>query len=424
MQTYKIAIVGSGISGLSAGQRLAKIGHEVTVFERFDEPQSIGAGILLQPSGLVALEMLGLLEPIEAKAARIDALLGETKRGQRIMDVRYADVWPAAYALGIHRGNLFSVLYDAAIAAGVQLQCATEISGIDPLDNGRYICRSRGGKMFGEFDGVIIANGTQSRLRACLNVKQQDVPYPWGALWTICPDAEQRYRGALLQRYDGASVMIGVLPSGMHPQTGTPCVSFFWSLKTKDYPGWRMAPLDVWKNHVLGYWPELDYLIGNITVSAGFTFAAYGDVIMNRWHDGALVCIGDAGHGMSPQLGQGANLALIDAVTLADCIAQSPNLPQAFAAYTRRRRRHLKYCQLASRWLTPFFQSDSHFAAFARDLSFPLLNKVPYLYKQAIRTVAGVKSGLVFGKSVFDPAQKGLSFARSAPRKGSEALRK
>jgi 2-polyprenyl-6-methoxyphenol hydroxylase-like FAD-dependent oxidoreductase len=91
MAPHKIAIVGSGMAGLSAGMLLAKLGHHITLFERFDEPKSIGAGLLIQPSGLVALDRLGLRAEVEAKAVRIENFLGTTTGGRRVMDVRYAE---------------------------------------------------------------------------------------------------------------------------------------------------------------------------------------------------------------------------------------------------------------------------------------------------------------------------------------------
>jgi 2-polyprenyl-6-methoxyphenol hydroxylase-like FAD-dependent oxidoreductase len=399
-QRYKIAIVGSGMAGLSAGMLLAKLGHEITLFERFEEPKSIGAGILIQPSGVVALERLGLLAEVQAKAARIDAFFGSTLSGRRVMDVRYADGWPQAYGLGVHRANLFRALYNGARDSGISVQCGTSITEVVTAGE-HYICRN-GADEFGAFDAVIVANGTASSLRAQLKVKQRNIPYPWGALWAICPDPEQRYRHMLMQRYHGASIMIGVLPTGLHPETNIPCVSFFWSLRVADHAAWLNGDFGAWQAQVLRYWPELEYLMQGMAQASTLTFASYGDVLMNRWHDGALLCIGDAGHGMSPQLGMGANLALLDSLVLADCVAQAGSLPEAFARYSRERRGHLRYNQFVSRWLTPFFQSDSRLAAALRDAAFPLLRRIPPLYKEALRTIAGVKTGLLFDSSLVD----------------------
>lgn len=250
------------------------------------------------------------------------------------------------------------------------------------------------------FDAVVIANGTQSRLREQLGISQTCKPYPWGALWAICPAEDEVLSPALVQRYQAASMMIGVMPTGVNPETGKHCVSFFWSLKREDLARWHATPLENWKAEVLRYWPELDRLLARITARNQLAFATYADVRMSRWHDGNVVVIGDAAHGMSPQLGQGANLALLDAFALSCCVAEHGEVADAFSMYSKMRRRHLRFYQHASRWLTPMFQSDSHVAAWLRDWSFPLVNRFSFARREAVRTVAGLKTGLIFDKSV------------------------
>ena len=56
------------------------------------------------------------------------------------------------------------------------------------------------------------------------------------------------------------------------------------------------------------------------------------------WHHGPVVLVGDALHAVSPNAGQGASLALEDAMVLAQCLRDLPDLEQAFATYERLRR--------------------------------------------------------------------------------------
>ena len=115
----------------------------------------------------------------------------------------------------------------------------------------------------------------------------------------------------------------------------------------------------------------------------------------------------------SPQLGQGANLALIDAAVLADCLREEPSLAAALAAYAEQRRAHTRFYSYASRWLTPFFQSDSRVAALVRDLTFPIAGKVPYVRREMVRTLCGMKTGLF---THLDPGQWHPDYALGTPR--------
>jgi 2-polyprenyl-6-methoxyphenol hydroxylase-like FAD-dependent oxidoreductase len=397
-----LAIIGCGTAGLAAGIALARLGHRVTLFERFKEATPVGAGILLQPTGLAALRRLGLLEQMEATGARIEAMEGETVRGRRIMDVRYRDAWPEAYGLGVHRGNLFRLLFDAAVQAGVEMELGREVVELRPGDKPRLLFDD--GRESPAFDAVIVANGTQSTLRKHLKIPSRNTPYPWGALWSICDAGSVTLRPVLEQRYRAASMMIGMLPTGTHPNTRRPCVSFFWSLKAADYARWKSGDFRAWQYEVVGHWPEAEPVVMSLTGPESLAFATYADVVMPRWHAGRAVIIGDAAHGMSPQLGQGTNLALLDALALGECVTEKATLEEAFASYTRRRRGHLRYYQWASRWLTPFFQSDSRVAAAVRDAFAPLLHRIPFTYKESLRTIAGVKTGILFEKPLYPGA--------------------
>jgi len=81
-----VAVIGAGIGGMAASIFLARAGHRVTLFERFPEPKPVGAGLLLQPTGLAVLERLGLLDTVLASGARVDRLFGTIPGGRTILD--------------------------------------------------------------------------------------------------------------------------------------------------------------------------------------------------------------------------------------------------------------------------------------------------------------------------------------------------
>jgi 2-polyprenyl-6-methoxyphenol hydroxylase-like FAD-dependent oxidoreductase len=387
----KVGIVGCGTAGAAAAIMLARQGAEVSVFERVPEPKPVGAGIMLQPTGQAVLARMGLLQPIAERGARIDRLWFRTPSGRTIVDLQYAAIDHAWHAYGIHRGLLFDTLYTAACRE-VTVSTGCEMRGLRRDGAATYlVCKD--GSERGPFDLIIIADGAVSELRTAAGTTKRDAQYPWGALWFVADDPTGVYTRELYQIGVRSHRLYGVLPTGRGPHGETPVVSLFWSLPVRDVEAWRQTPLETWKAEVRALDPRIDLVLDKITDHAQVTFARYRDVQMTRWHDRGVVFIGDAAHATSPQLGQGANLALVDACVLADSIRISPSIDAALDLYASQRRKHLRFYQRMTRWLTPFFQSDHRLLGLLRDWTFPIANAIPPLRNHMIKTMAGVSTG-------------------------------
>lgn len=390
----RIAVVGGGTAGAASALFLARAGHRVTVFERVPEPTAVGAGILLQPTGMHVLQSLGLFDEILAHGAHIDKLYGTTPTGKTVLDVRYRDFAQGSFGLGLHRGALFSVLWNAVKRSQIEMRTGVEVTRCDQ-QTGRA-------KLFGdvqelgEYDCVIVANGTHSHVRDSLNVPAKVTPYPWGALWAVVPD-DGSTSGMLRQWLRNAEQMLGLMPTGRNYGDAQSVISFFWSLPVDQLATWREQGLQQWKEAVLKLAP-IQHVLDHIKTPEQLTFASYADVQMTYWHDRHAVCIGDCAHATSPQLGQGANLALIDAMTLAQCFDASDNVTQALQLYSCTRKSHLRYYQSASRLLTPLFQSHSKLGSSLRDLGMGLVCRTPFLKQQMALTLSGTKTGWVLGR--------------------------
>jgi 2-polyprenyl-6-methoxyphenol hydroxylase-like FAD-dependent oxidoreductase len=374
--SLQIAIVGAGFAGLACATLLARAGHSVTVFEKFAAPKPMGAGILIQPTGLAAIRLLGIEEEILAHGAKITHLYGVNPGGRRVIDIQYQKWQPASYGLGLHRGVLFNALWNAADKAGVTVQTGTEVQQLSSL---------------GAFDLRVIADGANSLLRKQTGLKVKDTVYPWGAVWAVLPEAKLSYGNTLWQWYRQANQMLGIMPTGLEPGGNTPVVSLFWSLRADQFPALRQAGLAAWKRTVLALNPACAELLSSITSMDQLAWARYHDVAMPRYHTHSDVVIGDAAHATSPQLGQGTNLALLDAVALAQCVGSADDLASALAAYTRARAGHLHFYSQASRLLTPLFQSDLTVLPWLRDRLMAHSAALPVLKGINLQTLVGVR---------------------------------
>lgn len=391
MQLGKVAIIGYGTAGQALAVLLARAGMDVQVFEQAAAPGPVGAGFLLQPSGLQVLWRMGLLDPVLAHGAVVHRLFGQSAGGRTVMDIRYAGLDQRLFGLGMQRGALFELL-DAAWQPRGHLHGGVRVTGTDPELRRLHDAQ---GRQYGPFDLIIAADGANSCLRGVPAAVPRDQPYPWGARWCLLDAGDWPHVTELRQRYDGTRKMAGLLPVGTRPGDATPRLSFFWSLRSDAQQAWEAQPLQVWKQELDMLWPEASGRLQSIQAHGQLLRAAYRDSVVSAWSRGRLVLAGDAAHAMSPQLGQGVNMALLDAWSLATQLQQHSTLDQALAAYQQQRRAHVRIYQFWSRWLTPLFQSGHDRLALLRDVLLGPLGKLPPGKGHLLRVLSGTQHGVL-----------------------------
>jgi 2-polyprenyl-6-methoxyphenol hydroxylase-like FAD-dependent oxidoreductase len=398
LNRFDIGVVGAGFAGAAAALFLAERGHRVTVYEEAAHPEPVGAGILMQPSGLSVLADLGLLDGALARGSRVESLQCKTPSGRPVLDLSYRDLFPAWSGLGMHRGALFELLHDQLSPRGVTVVAGASVRSSRLVPRGiRPILQD--GTELGQHQLLVVADGARSALRRRIQGAQA-TPYPWGALWFVGRDPDSIFAGSLQQVAEGTTTLLGFLPCGLGPTRAgnVPLVSLFWSLPVADFRR-RDFELSRWKARVLELEPRAEQLLEQINHERQLLPASYFNVQLPRFDAERLVFIGDAAHATSPQLGQGTNLALEDARALASCVSGSRELADGLALFNAERRSHASYYQLASWGLTPFFQSDFSALGPIRDALLGALCRFPPSRRLMLQTLAGVQRGFL-GRTV------------------------
>lgn len=392
--SLEIGIVGCGVAGQAAASFLADAGHRVTVLERFEQPRPVGAGLLLQPTGLSVLRALGLEDDALAAGARIDGLFGENPKGRPVLDLAYGDLHPEAFGLGIRRSVLFDLLHRRLLASGARLVTGVEIVDVG-REGARAIAIDRKEGRHGPFDLLIVADGAHSALRGRVMPAARAPLYPWGCIWTTVADRQAfGAAGLLRQRFAGSTTMMGILPVAPDKLT------MFWSLPAADLAADRPLDLEAVRREALWLWPEAAAIIEYAVAGDDFSRATYRHVSLPRWNEGPVLFMGDAAHGTSPQLGQGANLGLLDAHALGRSLAETSDLAQAMGLFARRRGPASNFYRTASHLLTPFFQSDRQVLGLVRDLTLRHACQAPVVRPMMASVLAGLRRGWLSADSL------------------------
>jgi len=411
---------------------MARAGHHVDIFERASPLKPIGAGLLLQPTGQHVLAKLGVIDQIIATSSPVLHLRGVNTRGRVVLNAHYRDLearrgltqasgkpsdeGQTICGRGITRGALHAALLLAMRTPGdksgpINLHEGVEIAAVRH-DGQHARITTIAGQSHGPFDIVAVCDGARSKLRPAW---AKSKPYRYGALWCVALDYNNAFANTLSQVYDSTTAMVGFLPTG-NPHAldadataanGPKTVSLFWSMPIDEIPALKAAGLDAWKDRVQNLAPHAADILEQISSLDQLIASPYFDAVSHPCCDGPIVYLGDAGHAMSPQLGQGANLALWDALVLTELLAwRDTTLPSprsrpdplpitaTLKQFSKVRRDHVRFYRWASMLLTPWFQSDARLLAPLRDALMAPVMSVPWLRRQMLESLAGIKTGV------------------------------
>ena len=343
----RIAIIGGGSGGLTAGIALQKAGFAPVIYERAPQFGEVGAGISLSPNAVKGLASIGLSDFLESTANEpLHQLLFHGLTGEILQDINRENCrgqYGGPY-LQMHRADLMDGLVDAFGLSNCRLGRA--LTGLSQ-DESHVELRFEDGSSE-TADIVIGVDGLRSVIRDILF----DTPEPefsghvaWRALIPgdrLGPRATERTN----VNHIGAGQNLVT-----YPVRGTDLVNLValtradgWveeSWNAKAEPSELAAIFKGWTDYVTD-------AIAAIGKDDLYRWGLFIRSPLKQWVKGRVALLGDAAHPMLPYMGQGASSAIEDGVVLGRCFAASANPIEALGLYEKARVERAAFLQAES----------------------------------------------------------------------------
>lgn len=335
-------IIGGGIGGLTAAIALRAQGIAVDVIERDPTWSVYGVGIIQQGNVVRAMAELDLIDAYLGAGFGFDHVEICMPTGQVVATIptpRLVDRLPAN--VGIGRRALQKVLGDRVKAAGAAIRLGVTAETID--DDGAGVDVRFSDVSEGRYDFVVAADGLYSQTRAAVLPDAPAPQFTGQAVWRYNFPRPPEVTG--LRVFNGPTG-VGLVPLSselMYMYVTTPEPENPWYPREGLAAAMRSKLADVPA-------PMIRSLAEQITDDEDVVYKPLEWLFVDGpWARGRVVLLGDAVHATTPHLGQGAGMAIEDAIVLADELSKGGAVEAAFERYRDRRFERCRYIVDASR---------------------------------------------------------------------------
>lgn len=331
-----VLIIGGGVAGPVTAIALQKAGINATIYEEYGRgADGVGAFLTLAVNGIAALGTLDLHPLVRDKGfATTKMSLGMGGR-KPMAEFGFGVALPdGTSTLTITRAELYGALRDEAVRRGIQVEYGKRLVSATPTKDGVTAKFADGTTAHGDL--MVGADGLRSAVRKIID---PNAPAP-------------RYVPLLNAGGYAKGLGLDIEPGHMHMVFGrelfyayvaNPNGDVWWFAnprQPKELSREELAAVP-WRDRLLELFATEASLARDLVNASDEIFAGWNTYDFPKvptWHQNQMIIIGDAAHATSPASGQGASMAIEDAVTLAMCLRDNASVPNAFASYESLRR--------------------------------------------------------------------------------------
>ncbi len=338
-RTKKAIIIGGGVAGPVAAMALGRAGIDSVVYEAYSKgADKAGAFLTFSSNGLDALRAIDAHGLVLAEGFPTPRMEIQSGTGKHLGSVPNGGTLPdGTVSQTLKRADLYRALRDEAIRRGARVEYGRRLVDAETTPDG-VVARFEDGTR-AEGDLLIGADGIHSRVRRVIDPAAPKARYiPLLNTGGFAGGVDVRAEPGTFRMVFGKRAFFGyaVHPSGEvwwfanPPRSDEPTDAELAAITSER---WREMLIDLFSEDAS---PAVEIIRATLGRLSGW--ATYDLPSVPRWHRGKMIVIGDAAHAAAPSSGQGASMAIEDAVALARCLRDLPDSGQAFDAYERTRR--------------------------------------------------------------------------------------
>ncbi|QHT46404.1 hypothetical protein M662_07830 [Bacillus sp. SB49] len=330
----RVLIVGGGIGGLSTAIALGKLGIKTEIVEVKQDWQVYGVGIFQPPNALRALNELNVAKRCLEEGYSFEGMAYCDAEGNRFAEPESPKIAGYPGLNVISRKKLHDLLLEEALSYDTTMRMGTTVESFNHIEQGVSVQLTDGTVQ--TYDLVIGADGANSRMRDLL-FGSIEKSYVGQAVWRYKLPRLEGVETSIL--YYGEKAKAGLVPMSEQEM---------YLLLTTSEPGNPRMPEDrlheLLLDRIDGFGGQVAAIKPWITDPDAVVYRPIFDhMLQSPWYEGSVLLIGDAAHCTTPHLGQGAALAVEDAVVLAELIKEHEDVHTIMQAFMNRRYDRSRY---------------------------------------------------------------------------------
>lgn len=379
MRKTKAIIVGGGIGGLAAARAFDKIGLDYVLLERASQIREVGSGIVIGSNGINCLKTLGVEGKFKAKAVSVNKFQYQDHKGNILSEIDISDFKEqfGAPMSVIHRADLINVLLQAVNPEKIFLN--SEVQSFSRDSEGVTVHLVSGKNIRGDI--LIGADGLHSVIRK--NLSGYRAPrYAGYTCW----------RGIVAMPHTILSQGVGISGMGLGAQFGLLPFrknEIYWYVAKKEEPDTsKELKLKSLKTVFSGGSGSIQEVIHQTSSHCIMRNDIFDLTPGKFWGEARCTLLGDAAHTSTPNLGQGASMALEDSVELAYSLLNSSNEEMALRAFEKRRYKRTADMVRMSRLVGEVYQWSHPILTKFRNVGISL---TPWISKRVLKKCASFK---------------------------------